>query len=397
MPKALDGLKILDLSQWEAGPACTEQLAFLGADVIKIEPPVTGEVGRTFMISGEDARKGLDSWYYLSLNANKRGITLNLRHPEGVEMFKEMVKKADVVISNFAPGVMERMGIGYETLSRINPKIIYAENVGFGKGGPYSNYLSMDAIAKAVGGAMSNTGTTDTPPLNPGPNIGDTGAGMHLAIGILAAYIQMLKTGEGQVVEQSMADAVINFNRVPTALHPLDDGEPSPRRNFVEVVQCKGDGPNDYAYVNMLTGKQYEMAMTAIGRKDLATEELKNDIQLRIERYHEIKEAIEGWTRTKDKMEVFKTLADLGIPTAPVLDTKEVLADPHFNQRGTIVEFDHSQRGKFKMAGCPIRLSKNEYEYKPSPLLGQHNAEVYRDLLGLTSADLEKLKLNRVI
>jgi len=397
MPKALEGLKILDLTQWEAGPSCTEQLAFLGADVIKIEPPITGEVGRTLMISDEDARKGLDSWYYLSLNANKRGITLNLKHPEGVKMFKEMVKKADVVVTNFAPGVMERIGIGYDVLSKINPKIIYAENVGFGKGGPYSNYLSMDLVAKAIGGAMSNTGTADTPPLNPGPNIGDTGAGMHLAIGILAAYIQRLKTGEGQVVEQSMADAIINFNRVPTALHPLDDGEPAPRRDFVEVVRCKGDGPNDYAYINMITPKQYEMAMIAIGRKDLATEELKNDIYLRIERYNELKEAIEGWTRTKDKMEVFKTLADLGIPTAPVLDTKEVLNDPHFNQRGTIVEFEHPERGKFKMAGCPIRLSKSDYEYKPSPLLGQHNAEIYQDLLGLTPADLEKLQQDGVI
>lgn len=397
MPKALEGLKILDLSQWEAGPACTEQLAFLGADVIKIEPPRTGEVGRTFVLSDEDAKRGLDSWYFLSLNANKRGITLNLKLPQGVMMFKEMVKKADVVVSNFAPGAMERMGIGYTVLSQINPQIIYAENVGFGKGGPYSNYLSMDAIAKAIGGAFSNTGTADTPPLNPGPTIGDTGAGMHLAVGILAAYIHRMKTGEGQVVEQSMADAVINLNRVPTALHPLDDGEPSPRRNFVDVVKCKGDGPNDYAYINMLTPKQYEMTMTAVGRKDMITEELKNNIRLRIERYNDIKEAIEGWTSTKDKMEVFKTLADLGIPTAPVLDTKEVLNDPHFNQRGTIVEFNHPQRGKFKMAGCAIRLSKNDYEYKPSPGIGQHNEEVYKELLGLTPADLEKLKIEKVI
>lgn len=385
--KALEGLKILDLSQWEAGPSCTEQLAFLGADIIKIEPPVTGEVGRTFIISEEDAKQGLDAWYFLSLNANKRGITLNLKLPQGVAMFKEMVKKADVVVSNFAPGVMEKLGIGYEVLEKINPKIIYAENVGFGKGGPYSHYLSMDSIAKAIGGAFSNTGLASTPPLNPGPTIGDTGAGMHLAIGILAAYIHLQKTGEGQMVEQSMADAVINLNRVPTAIHPLDDGEPSPRRDFVEVMQCKGDGPNDYAYINMLTPKQYEMVMTAVGRKDMITEELMNDIRLRIERYHEIKEAIEGWTKTKDKMEVFKTLADLGIPTAPVLDTKEVLADPHFNQRGTIVEFDHPQRGKFKMAGCPIRLSKNDYEYRAAPLLGQHNEEVYQELLGLSSAD----------
>jgi formyl-CoA transferase len=397
MAKALEGMKILDLAQWEAGPSCTLQLAFLGADVIKIEPLGLGEAGRTFFLSEEDAGKGLDSWYFLSLNANKRGITMNLKSPQGLAMFKEMVKKADVVVSNFGPGVMEKLGIGYDVLSKINPRLIYAENTGFGKGGPYSNYLSMDACAKAIGGAFSNTGLSSTPPLNPGPTIGDTGSGMHLALGILAAYIQVKRTGEGQIVEQSMADAIINLNRVPTAIHPLDDGEPSPRRDFAEVVKCKGDGPNDYAFVNMLTPKQYEMVMTAVGRKDMITDELKNNIRLRIERYSEIKEAIEGWTKTKDKMEVFKTLADLRIPVAPVLDTKEVLNDPHFNQRGTIVEIDHPQRGKYRMAGCPIRLSKNDYDYKAAPLLGQHNEEVYRELLGLSPADLEELKRKGVI
>jgi formyl-CoA transferase len=397
MAKALAGIKILDLAQWEAGPSCTLQLAFLGADVIKIEPPGTGEVGRTFIISDEDAKLGLDAWYFLSLNANKRDITLNLKSPKGVAMFKEMVKKADVVVSNFGPGVMEKLGIGYDVLSQINSKLVYAENTGFGKGGPYSNYLSMDACAKAIGGVFSNTGLAGTPPLNPGPTIGDTGSGMHLAIGILAAYIHAQKTGEGQIVEQSMADAIINLNRVPTAFHPLDDGEPSPRREFADAVRCKGDGPNDYAYINLLTPKQYEMAMIAIGREDMITDDLKNNIRTRIERWGEIKAAIEGWTSTKDKMEVFKTLADLGIPVAPVLDTKEVLNDPHFNQRGMIVEINHPQRGKYKMAGCPIRLSKHDYEYVAAPLLGQHNEEIYREWLGLSKEDMQVLKAEKII
>jgi len=396
MAKALAGIKILDLSQWEAGPSCTEQLAFLGADIIKIEPPA-GEVGRTFVISDEDARLGLDAWYFLSLNANKRAVTLNLKAPQGVAMFKEMVKKADVVVSNFGPGVMEKMGIGYEVLSSINPKIVYAENSGFGRGGPYSNYLSMDSVAKAIGGAFSNTGLIGTPPLNPGPTIGDTGSGMHLAVGILAAYIHAQKTGEGQIVEQSMADAIINLNRVPMALHPLDDGLPSPRREFADVVQCKGDGPNDYAYVNLLTPKQYEMAMKAIGREDMITDDLKNNIRSRIEKWGEIKDAIEGWTKTKDKMEVFHTLAGLGIPVAPVLDTVEVLNDPHFNQRGMIAEFDHPQRGKYRMPGCPIRLSKHDYDYVAAPLLGQHNEEIYQEWLGLSGEELKKLKTDKIV
>ncbi len=395
MSKALEGITILDLSQFEAGPSCTEQLAFLGADVIKIEPP-GGEAGRTFLMRKEDTT-GFDSWYFLSLNANKRNITLNLKSPKGVAMFKDMVKRADVVVSNFGPGVMERIGIGYEVLAEINPRIIYAENTGFGKGGPYSDYLSMDACAKAIGGAFSNTGLVDTPPLNPGPTIGDTGAGMHLAIGVLAAYIEAQKTGRGQKVEQSMADAIINMNRVATAVHPLDDGEPAPRRDQPEVVKCKGDGPNDYVFVNLLTSKQYEMAMRAMGREDMITEELKNNIWARRDHYDEIKEAMEGWTKTKSKMEVFKILAEQGIPCAPVLDTKEVLEDPHFNRRGTIVEFNHPRRGRYKMAGCPIRLSRQDYEYQPAPLLGQDNEAIYGKWLGLSREDLEKLKAEKII
>ena len=395
MAKALEGIRVLDLSQFEAGPSCTEQLAFLGADVIKIEP-LTGEVARTFLKLQED-KTGFDSWYFLSLNANKRGITLNLKSPKGVAMFKEMVKKADVVVSNFGPGVMEKLGIGYSALSKINPKLIYAENTGFGKGGPYSNYLSMDACAKAVGGAFSNTGFIDGPPVNPGPTIGDTGAGMHLAVGILAAYIQMLKTGEGQAVEQSMADAIINLNRVPTSIHPLSSGLPHPRRDLPEVMKCKGDGPDDYAYINLLTPKQYEMAMKAMGREDMITDELKYDIWARKDKWGEIKDAMEGWTKTKDKMEVFKTLAEQGIPVAPVLDSKEVLENPHFNERGSIVEFNHPQRGKYKMQGCPIRLSGHDYEYVAAPLLGQHNEEIYGELLGLSPEELEKLKAEKVI
>lgn len=395
MSKALEGMKILDLSQFEAGPSCTEQLAFLGADVIKVEP-LDGEVGRSFLKVKEDTT-GFDSWYFLSLNANKRAITLNLKSPKAVEIFKEMVKKVDVVVSNFAPGVMEKLGIGYDVLSKVNPKLVYAENTGFGKGGPYSNYLSMDACAKAIGGSFSTTGRIDTEPIEPGPTIGDTGAGMHLAIGILAAYIQAQRTGQGQYVEQSMADAIVNFNRVATSIHPLQSGEPHPRRNQPNVVKCKGDGPNDYAFINLLTPKQYEMAMKAVGREDLITDELKYDIWARRDHFDEIKAALEAWTIGRTKMEVFHELAKQGIPCAPVLDTKEVLEDPHFNQRGSIVEINHPQRGSYRMMGCPIRLSKSDYEYRPAPLLSQDTEDVLRELLGYSREQVLKLKEERII
>jgi len=397
MAKALTGMKILDLTQWEAGTSCTEQLAFLGADVIKIEPPGRGEVGRMVMLSAEEMKQGHDSWYFISLNANKKDITMNLKNPKAVAMFKEMVKKADVVVSNFGPGTMDELGIGYDVLSKINTRLVYAENSGFGKGGPYSNYLSMDAVAKAAGGTFSNTGLASTPPLNPGPTIGDTGTGMHMAIGILAAYIYAQRTGEGQFVDQSMADAIINLNRVPTAVMSMGSGKPARRPQVAEVVKCKGDGPNDYAYINLITDKQFQMAMKAIGRDDMATGDLAANMVARQARWGEVKAALEDWTKSRTKMEVFKTLADAGVPCAPVLDTIEVLNNEHYLQRGIIQEFNHPKRGKFRMAGCPIRLSKNDYEYKAAPLLGQDNETVFKEWLNLSKDDVEKLKAEKVI
>ena len=398
MGKALDGIKILDLTQWEAGTSCTEQLAFLGADVIKIEPPGRGETGRGVNVPRAEAEKGLDSWYFISLNANKRSITLNLKSEKGVNIFKEMVKKADVVVSNFVPGTMDRLGIGYSVLSQINPKLVYAENSGFGKGGPYSAYASMDPVAKAAGGSYSVVGLQSTPPLNPGPTIGDTGSGMHMAIGILAAYIDAQRTGEGQFVDQSMADAVINLMRVRAAVSgTYANGTPAPRPQEPDVIKCKGDGPNDYVFVVISTDKHFETMMKILGREDMLNSELRNDRNLRRTKMGEIREAIYEWTKNKNKIEVFHTLAEQGIPVAPVLDTAEVLNDPHFNERGMIVEFNHARRGKFKMPGCPIRLSKNDYEYWAAPLLGEHNEEVYKEWMGLTKKDIEKLQAEKIV
>ncbi len=397
MAKALDGMKILDCTQWEAGTSCTEQLAFLGADVVKVEPPGRGETGRTVNLTREDMANGIDSWYFISLNANKKSITLNLKSVKGVEMFKEMAKKADVVVSNFVPGTMDELGVGYSVLSKINPKLVYAENSGFGKGGPYQDYASMDPIAKATGGAYSVVGLTTTPPLNPGATIGDTGSGMHMAIGVLAAYIYAQRTGEGQFVDQSMADAVINLMRVRMSATTYGPRIPAPRQTEPDVLKCKGDGPNDYAYAVISTDKHFEAAMKLIGRDDLLNSDLRTDRIARQARMVEIRKALEDWTKTKPKMEVFHTLAKLGIPAAPVLNTVEVIDDPHFNQRGMIVEFNHAKRGKFKMPGCPIRLSKNDYEYRAAPLLGANTYEVLKEWLGLSKDDVDKLKAEKII
>ncbi len=399
MAKALQGMKILDCTQWEAGTSCTEQLAFLGADVVKVEPPGRGETGRGVNVTREELANKIDSWYFISLNANKRSITLNLKSPEGVEIFKQMAKKADVVISNFVPGTMDELGVGYSVLSKINPKLVYVENSGFGKGGPYQDYASMDPVAKAIGGSYSVVGLTTTPPLNPGPTIGDTGSGMHMAIGVLAAYIYAQRTGEGQFVDQSMADAVINLMRVRMATSGTfaTPHKAATRQIEPDVIKCKGDGPNDYAYAVISTDAHFEAAMKLIGRNDLLNSELKNDRISRQARMSEIRAALEAWTKTKPKMEVFHTLAKLGIPAAPVLDTAEVIEDPHFNERGYIVEFNHKKRGKFKMPGCPIRLSKNDYEYKAAPLLGEHTDEVLKEWMGMSKADVDKLREKKIV
>ncbi len=398
---ALEGIRILDLTQAEAGPACTEFLGFLGADVIKIELPGVGDSTRANR-SVEDEKKGIDAWFYIVMNANKRGVTLNLKTEKGHNMFLEMVKKADIVVSNFVPGQMDKLGIGYETLSKVNPGIICAENSGFGRTGPYANYPAYDAIAKAAGGAFSTTGFPGMPPANPGPQIGDTGSGVHMTVAILAALRYRYETGEGQLIDMAMADNVINLMRSPMT-YTLDRGVPIPRCGTTsplggypwDCFKCKGDGDNDYVFCSAPRDHNFYTLMKIIGREDL------NSIEWRARRSPEmkpvLKEAIEAWTKTKTKWEAFKILAESDVPAAPVMDTVEILNNPHYIQRGIITEIVHPHRGKIKMIGCPVKLSKSPVEVRPAPGLGQHNEEVYKEVLGLSKAEVAKLKEEKVI
>ena len=396
MTKALDQMLVLDLTQFEAGPSCTELLAFLGADVIKIEHPEWGDMGRALAAD----RPGEDGYYFMLLNANKKSITLNLKSETGREMFLKMVAQADVVIENYSPGVMERLNLGYEVLKDVNPMIIYATIKGFGSYGPYSEYKSFDMIAQAAGGAFSVTGNPDGPPLKPGPTIGDTGTGIHTAAGIMAAYIDRMTHGRGQKVEVSMQDAVVNFCRVKiresyvTGEGGTRLGNRSPMTSPANVFPCKPGGPNDYVYVFVMptTQSMWDNLLKEMGREELLEDERFSDITQLYQYNDEIEAMVGEWTQKHTKYEVMDILGKAGVPCGACLDTLEVLNDPHLRQRGMVVDVEHPHAGKFAMPACPVQLSESPVEVEASPLLGQHNAEVYERLLGLKDAELSQLR-----
>jgi formyl-CoA transferase len=397
--KALDHIKVLDLTQFEAGPSCTELLAFLGAEVVKVEPIRNGDQGR-YLISD---KPGVDSPYFLLLNANKKSITLNLKSEKGTALFKQLVPHFDVLVENYGPGAVAELGLGYEVISRLNPRIIYAQVKGFGTYGPYSGYKSFDMIAQATGGAMSVTGTAETPPLKPGPTIGDTGTGIHCAVGILAALLQREKTGQGQRLEVSMQDAVVNLSRVAMMGHYLGDIPAQRRGNRVsalaptDLYPCAPGGPNDYAYLITTTQDMWERLLKAIGRADIITDPQFADQRSRNKRFDELFEVIASWTRQRSKFEVMRVLGEAGVPCGAVLDSGDILENEHLKARGMITTIEHPTRGTFTMPGCAVQLSESPVEVQPAPLLGQHNAEIYGSLLGMTNTDLAALRESGVL
>jgi formyl-CoA transferase len=409
MDKALAGVRILDLSHVQAGPSCTQILAWLGADVIKIELPGRGDITRTQLRD----LPSVDSLYFTMLNCNKRSLTLNLKADKGKRILEQLIKRSDVMVENFGPGVLDRQGFPWDRIRELNPRIIYASVKGFGPG-PYLECKAYETIAQAMGGAMSTTGFEEGPPTSTGAQIGDSGSGIHAVAGILAALYQRSHTGRGQRVEVAMQDAVLNLCRVKMRdQQRLRHGPLAeyPNRSFADEVprsgnasgggqpgaalRCKPGGPNDYCYV-IIQPQIWAGLARLVGRPELADDPAFSTPEARLRHLDEVFRIVEQWTMHHTKQEVMRDLMDADIPCGPILSTKDLIEDESLAARGMIVEVDHPERGNFKTVGCPIVLSDSPVEVHSSPLLGQHNREVLREL-GHSDQEIEELSAEGVI
>ena len=405
MSKALEGLRILDMTHVQLGPSATQILAWLGADVIKVELPGRGDITRTQLRDVPD----VDSLYFTMLNCNKRSITLNTKTDRGKEIFRKLIAVSDVLVENFAPGALDRQGFTWETIRAINPRIIYASGKGFGTG-PYIDCKAYETVAQAMGGSMSTTGLAEGVPTSTGAQIGDSGTGIHLVAAMLAAVIQREKTGRGQRVEVAMQDCVMNLCRVkmrdqqrlqhgPLKEYPTKEfGDTVPRSGNASgggqpgnALKCKGGGQNDYIYV-IIQPPGWEPLMNLVGRQELIADSAYATPEARLSHLDECFGIIEEWTQKHDKLDVMKTLNKLNVPCGPIMSLKELMEDSSLVSRGMVVDVEHPQRGTFRTVGCPLQLSDSPVEVKTSPGLGEHTDEILEKVVGYGGAEIAKAR-----
>ena len=397
MDKALEGVKVLDLTHVQAGPSCTQILGFLGADVIKLEDVWGGDSTRKDL-RHDDAS---DSFYFLIFNNNKRAVSVNLKTEKGKELFTGLLKWADVLVENFSLGMLDRLDFDWDTMREINPGLVYAAIKGFGTYGPYAQYKGWEMVAQAVGGAMATTGYPDRPPVYLSPGVGDSGSGLHAAIGILAALRKRDITGKGQRVEVAMQDAVVNLMRMQMT-PVLGLKQPEARRGHRAgrgiplIYPCAPGGADDYIMI-FPRGEMWELLFVAMGREDLIGDERFTDYESIAQHADDIEEIISDWTRKHTKHEAMKILAGAGVLAGATMNSNDLLEDEQLIARNMVVSVEDDVRGDYTMLGCPIKLSGQDDTVTRAPLYGEHNEEVLTSILGCTPEDVAQMREQGVI
>ena len=409
--EALKGVKVLDMTHVQSGPTCTQLLAWFGADVVKVERPGVGDATRGQLRDIPEA----DSLYFTMLNSNKRSITLNPKKPEGAKIFTQLIKECDVMVENFAPGALDRMGFTWEKIQEINPRMIYASVKGFGPG-KYEECKVYENVAQCAGGSASTTGMLGEVPMVTGAQIGDSGTGLHLALGIVTALFHREKSGRGQKVSAAMQDGVLNLCRVKLRDQqrlergPLKEysqfgenipfGDSTPRAGNDSgggqpgrILKCKGweTDPNAYTYF-ITQAAVWEKVCDVIGKPEWKEDENYSTPEARLPRLNEIFDTIEAWTKTKTKFEVMEICNPLDIPVGPILSMKEIAEDQGLRETGTVVEVDHPVRGKYLTVGNPIKLSDSPAEVKRSPLLGEHTDEILKEFCNMSEEEIKAVR-----
>jgi formyl-CoA transferase len=414
--KALDGVRILDFTHVQSGPTCTQLLGYMGADCIKVERPGVGDITRGQL---RDV-KGADSLYFTMLNGNKRSITIDSKHPKGKEILERLIKYCDVLVENFAPGALDRMGLTWDYIHKTNPRMIVASVKGFGPG-PYEDCKVYENVAQCAGGSASTTGFREGPPLVTGAQIGDSGTGLHLAFGIVSALYQRVRTGRGQRILCAMQDGVLNLARVklrdqqrlkhgPLAEYSqygegVPFGQAVPRAGNDSgggqpgwILKCKGAPEDPDAYIYFITqAPVWQAICDLIGKPEWKTDPDYATPNARLPRLKAIFATIEEWTMTKTKFEVMNICNEHDIPVGPILSMKEIAEEQSLRDTGTVVEVDHPTRGKYLTVGNPVKMSDSITEVKRSPLLGEHTEEILRKVLGYTDQEVAEIKTSGAI